>query len=102
MDPQQIMNAMHRLMIRREAALWFGTGRAIHAWRLRKIFRAAKWPVPEEIERYLDNCSERLCSADLTSPEQVAEAFRLDRKGRNAKCTSDQLAAAESVFALRG
>jgi hypothetical protein len=101
MDPQQIMDAMHRMMIRREAALWFGTGRAIYALRLRKIFREAKWPVPEEIEQYLDACTERLCNVDLTSPEQVAESFGLDRKGRNAKCSSDQLAAAEHVFALK-
>jgi hypothetical protein len=100
MDPQATMDIMHRLMIKREVALWFSSGRAIHAWRLRKIFRDAKWPVPEEIELYLDACAERLCQADLISPEAVADAFDLDRKGRNAAVTSDQLAAAESVFGL--
>jgi hypothetical protein len=100
MDPQATLDVMHRLMIKRESTLWFASGRAIHAWRLRKIFRDAKWPVPEQIELYLDACTERLCRADLTSREQVANAFDLDRKGRNAAVTSDQLAAAESVFGL--
>ena len=101
MDPQQTMDVMHRIMIKREAALWLASGRAIHAWRLRKIFRDAKWPVPEEIEQYLDDCTDRLCETDLTSPEQVANALRLDRKGRNANASSAQLTAAENVFALK-
>ena len=101
MTPQQILDEMHRLMIKREAALWLGSGRAIHSWRLRKIFRAAKWPVPEKIEQYLDRCTERLCEADLTSPRQVAKAFDLGREGRNAKCDNVRLAAVEHVAALK-
>jgi hypothetical protein len=101
MDPQATLDAMHRMMIKREVALWFSSGRAIHAWRLRRIFRQAGWTVPEEIETYLDAGGDRLCEADLTSPEQVANAFELDRKGRNANVSSDRLAAAEHVFALK-
>lgn len=100
MDPQATLDTMHRLMIEREAALWFRTGRAIHAWRIRKVFREAAWPVPEEIEVYLDGCADRLCEESLASPKQVADALGLDPKGRNAGVTSDQLAAAESVFGL--
>jgi hypothetical protein len=92
MDPQATLDAMHRLMIRREVALWFASGRDIHAWSLRRIFRQAGWTVPEEIETYLDACGDRLLEADLTSPEQVAKALQLDRKGRNRNVASEQLA----------
>jgi hypothetical protein len=59
------------------------------------------WPVPEEMEAYLDACADRLCEANLTSPEQVAAACELDQKGRNANVSAAQLAAAEHVFALK-
>jgi hypothetical protein len=101
MDPQATMDTMHRLMIKREAALWFATGRAIHAWRIRKVFREAGWSVPDEIEVYLDGCADRLLEADLTSPEQVANALLLDRKGRNANFGPHGLAVAEHVFGLK-
>jgi hypothetical protein len=95
------LDTMHRLMIRQEAAAWFGSGRAIHAWRLRRIFRQAGWRVPGEIESYLDSCTDRLCDADLTSPEQVANAFDLGPKGRRAKVSVAQLGVLQHVFALK-
>jgi hypothetical protein len=101
MDPQATLDAMHRTMIKREAALWFSSGRAIHAWRLRRIFRQAGWTVPEEIETYLDACGDRLCESDLTSPEQVAEAFAMGPKGPKGLVTSNELAAVEHFAALR-
>jgi hypothetical protein len=101
MDPQATLDTMHRLMIRREAALWFSSNRPIHAWRIRQIFREAGWPVPEDIEKYLDGCGDRLLEADLTSPEQVANALLLDPKGRNRKVSCARLIAAENVFALK-
>lgn len=101
MDPQTTMDTMHRLMIKQEAALWFATGRAIHAWRIREVFRDAGWPVPEEVEIYLDGCTDRLLHTDLTAPAQVANAFQLDRKGRNAKVGHASLVVAEHVFGLK-
>jgi hypothetical protein len=95
------LDTMRRLMIQQEAAAWFGSGRAIHAWRLRRIFRQAGWPVPEEIESYLDACNERLCEADLTSPEEVANAFDLGPTGRKARVSIAQLEVILHVFALK-
>ena len=102
MDPQATLDTMHRLMIQREWVLWKSSRRAIHLWRLRKIYREAGWPVPAEIESYLDDCTDRLCAAQLTSPDQVANAFGLGPKGRRAAVTSDELAAAEHVFGILG
>jgi hypothetical protein len=101
MDPQALLDTLHRWSIWREATLWLSSGRAIHAWRLRKLFRRAGWPVPEEIETYLDSCTEALCDAELTSPDQVAKALKLDGKGRNARVSSDRLAAVQHVLALK-
>ena len=57
--------------------------------------------MPPWFLQYLDQCAEGIVKMGLKSPEDVAGAFALDRVGRNASIASDQLAAVETVAALK-
>jgi len=98
-DP--LLDFFHHREIRREMALYAKTGRSIHAWRAYYWIRQAGLAVPPWFLEYLDECAERLDKMGQKSPEQVAAAFAMDRKGRNASISSDQLAAVEHFWGLR-
>jgi hypothetical protein len=101
MDPQQTLAALSSIALRREMALYGKTGRSIHAWRAYRWIRTAGLPVQPWFLEYLDECAERFGKTDPKSPGQVAEAFAMDRKGRNGTVESDQLAAVEHYWALK-
>jgi hypothetical protein len=100
-DPKKILDFFAKYSIRREMALFAESGRPIHAFRAYRWIREAGLPVPPWFFECLDECAERLDEMEPKSPEDVAAAFGMDRKGRNASTGSDQLAAAQSVAALQ-
>jgi hypothetical protein len=100
-DPQKIEEFFHNYSIRREMALFAGTGRAIHAFRAYRWIREAGLPVPPWFLEYLDGCAKRFDKMGPKSPKQVAEAFTMDRKGRNASIESDRLAAVQDFWVLK-
>jgi hypothetical protein len=75
------------------------TGRPIYAWRTYQLCRQVGVPVPEWFFEYLDGCADRL-DQDLTSPKQVAEAFGLDRRGRDRSIGWDRMVASYLVWQL--
>jgi hypothetical protein len=101
MDPQKIIDSFHNYSVHRETALYAKTGRPIHAWMAYRWIREAGLPVPPWFLEYLDECAEQLDKIDPKSPEQVAASFAMDRKGRNASISSDQLAAVEHFWGLK-
>jgi hypothetical protein len=100
-DPQKILDFFAGHSIRREMALFAEAGRPIHAWRAYLWIRRAGLPVPPWFLEYLDECAERFDQMDPKSPNQVAEAFAMDRVGRNGSIASNQLAAVEHFAALK-
>jgi hypothetical protein len=99
--PEEMLRFFRNREIRRAMALYAETGRAIHAWRAYRWIRRAGLPVPPWFLEYLDDCAARFDGMDPRSPEDVAAALLLDRKGRNASVGSDQLAAVEHFWALK-
>jgi hypothetical protein len=99
-DAEGLLRLFRNREIRREMALFARTGRAIHAWKAYRWIREARLPVPPWFLEYLDECAARFDTGPK-SPEDVAKAFDMDRKGRNPAVGSNQLAAVEHFWAIK-
>jgi hypothetical protein len=100
-DPQNVLDFVHSYSIKREMALYAETGRPIHAWRAYYWIRQAGLPAPPWFLEYLDRCAEQMMGKEPpATPEQVADAFEMDAKGRRTT-DCERLAAVQQVYALK-